>query len=98
MHIIGLDFGNSFSFPCYISDFDNSGNRLGGRPVDLIPADRNYGFPSVFFYSKKAADRARERGTNPPPWFGHEATSGKASPSKNRISKLKNNMFYGDPF
>lgn len=41
-YIIGLDFGNSFSFPCYIPELDLAVGRLGGTPRDLLPADMHY--------------------------------------------------------
>lgn len=90
--IIGLDFGNSYSFPCFIRNFTSKGDRLGGTPVDLIPAEQHYGYPSVFFYSQQAAERCRARGTPPPPWCGEAAVSGMASPQKNRVRNLKRHL------
>ncbi len=92
MQIIGLDFGNCFSFPCYIREDDMGDTRLGGQPRDLIPHDRNYGYPSVFFYSKKKCDEAKNNGSTPPPWCGFGAVVGRASPEKNRIRNLKRHI------
>ena len=92
MHIIGMDFGNSFSFPCYIPELDPTVSRLGGRPVDLLPADMHYGYPSVFFYSKAAADRCRGKNLPPLPWCGEDAVKARATPKGNRIRNLKRHM------
>ena len=81
MFIIGLDFGNCYSFPCFIRGM-NAASRLGGTPVDLLPADRHYGYPSVFFYSRTAAERSKKKNTSPPPWCGEEAVRGLAPPRK----------------
>lgn len=91
-YIIGLDFGNSFSFPCYIPELDLSVSRLGGRPVDLLPPNMHYGYPSVFFYSKVAADRCRDRNQPPPPWCGEDAVKARATPKGNRIRNLKRHL------
>ena len=91
MFIIGLDFGNCYSFPCFIRGM-NAASRLGGTPVDLLPADRHYGYPSVFFYSRTAAERSKKKNTSPPPWCGEEAVSGLASPRKNRMNNLKRHL------
>ena len=65
--IIGLDFGNFNSFPCYIQDF-NPGTRMGGIVHDLLPRKAVDGIPSVYFYSKRLG-RAL---------CGEEAVTGKA--------------------
>lgn len=91
-YIIGLDFGNSFSFPCYIPELDLAVGRLGGTPRDLLPADMHYGYHSVFFYSKKAADRCRGRLVAPPPWCGEDAVKARATPVSNRIRNLKRHL------
>ena len=91
-YIIGLDFGNSFSFPCYIPELDLAVSRLGGTPRDLLPADMHYGYHSVFFYSKKAADRCRGRQVAPPPWCGEDAVKARATPVRNRIRNLKRHL------
>ena len=52
-NVIGLDFGNCYSFPCFISEIDLSKGRIGGIVHDLLPNGRNDGIPSVFFYSNK---------------------------------------------
>ena len=52
MAIIGIDFGNYNTFPCFISDFD-PGTRMGGTVHDLLPSGLQDGIPSVFYYSKK---------------------------------------------
>lgn len=36
--VIGMDFGNCYSFLSYISDFDGK-TRLGGNVHDLLPVD-----------------------------------------------------------
>lgn len=90
--IIGMDFGNSFSFPCYIPELDLSVSRLGGHPVDLIPPEMHYGYPSVFFYSKLAADKSRKNNRPLPPWFGEDAMKSQATPKGNRIRNLKRHL------
>ena len=87
--IIGLDLGNCYSFPCYIANGDVRSDRLAGNPIDLLPADRHYGYPSVFFYSQQAAEQAIRRNLNPPPWYCEEAVSARATPTVNRITNLK---------
>ena len=46
--IIGLDFGNFNTFPCFIADFD-IGTRMGGQVRDWVPANAETrdGIPSV---------------------------------------------------
>ena len=46
MAIIGFDFGNYNTFPCFISDFD-PGTRMGGIVHDLLPSGLQDGIPSV---------------------------------------------------
>ena len=53
MAIIGIDFGNYNTFPCFISDFD-PGTRMGGTVHDLLPSGLQDGIPSVFYYSRRA--------------------------------------------
>lgn len=91
--IIGLDFGNWFSYPCYICDIGGSGGRLGNRPKDLLPNNRpnDNGFPSVFFYSKAAAEKCTDPKRRPP-WFGYEAMRRKATPADHRVRGLKRKM------
>ena len=93
--IIALDFGNCYSFPCYIPELDISVSRLGGKPVDLLPSDMHYGYPSVFFYSRRAAERCRKNGKQLPPWCGADAVKAKASPESNRVRNLKRHL--GEP-
>lgn len=91
--IIALDLGNINSFPCYIPVGDVQENGFGGRPVDLLPRNGtvHYGFPSVFFYSKEAADRCKDK-TQAPPWCGFDAIKSRAMPKKNRVVNLKRMM------
>ena len=79
--IIGLDFGNFNSFPCYIQDF-NPGTRMGGIVHDLLPRKAVDGIPSVYFYSKRLG-RAL---------CGEEAVTGKAKPEQNRLRYLKRHL------
>lgn len=81
--IIAVDLGNWYSFLCC---------QVGGRMLDLLPGDMRYGYPSVFFYSKRAADKARSRGQTPPPWCGAEAVKAKAVPQGNRVRGLKQHL------
>lgn len=54
MAVIGVDFGNCNSFPCYIEGM-NEKTRRGGQEHSLVPHDNRYnaGIPTVYFYSKK---------------------------------------------
>lgn len=79
--IIGLDFGNFNSFPCYIQDFD-PGTRMGGIVHDLLPQKSVDGIPSVFFYSKRLGKAL----------CGEEAVTGKAKPEQNRLRYLKRHL------
>ncbi len=78
--IIGLDFGNYNSFPCFISNFD-LGTRMGGTVRDLLPSELPDGIPSVYFYSQKAGEL-----------FGENAVRTKASPRENRQRYLKRRL------
>ena len=81
--IIGLDFGNFNSFPCYIQDFD-PGTRMGGIVHDLLPLKLNAGagIPSVYFYSQRLGRSL----------CGNEAVSRKAIPEQNRLRYLKRHL------
>lgn len=79
--IIGLDFGNFNSFPCYIQDFD-PGTRMGGIVHDLLPQKSVDGIPSVYFYSKRLGKAL----------CGEEAVTGKAKPEQNRLRYLKRHL------
>lgn len=79
--IIGLDFGNFNSFPCYIQDFD-PGTRMGGIVHDLLPERSVDGIPSVYFYSKRLGKAL----------CGEEAVTGKAKPEQNRLRYLKRHL------
>ena len=78
--VIGMDFGNCYSFLSYISDFDGK-TRLGGNVHDLLPGGLNEGIPSVFFYSKAAGTLC-----------GETAVRGRAKPVQNRINRLKRHL------
>ena len=78
--IIGLDFGNCNSFPCFISDLD-SDTKLGGDVHDLLPGGLNEGIPSVFFHSEKTGVLC-----------GADAVRSRAKPVKNRKRYLKRHL------
>ncbi len=78
--VIGLDFGNFNTFPCFISDFDE-GTRMGGIVHDLLPAREQEGIPSVYFYSKKAGQLC-----------GEAAVRRGAVPLQNRLRYLKRHI------
>ena len=80
MAIIGIDFGNYNTFPCFISDFD-PGTRMGGTVHDLLPSGLQDGIPSVFYYSKKVGVLC-----------GEEAVRTRARPANNRIRNLKRHL------
>lgn len=92
MDIIGMDFGNNYSFTSYIPRFDPSVSRLGGNPVALMRDDLNDGYPSVFFYSKAVADNCRRKSIVPPPWYGLDAVRTQAKPAANRLRNFKRHM------
>lgn len=79
--VIGLDFGNFNSFPCFIQDFD-SRTRMGGIVHDLLPQKSVDGIPSVFFYSKRLGRTL----------CGEEAVTGRARPEQNRLRYLKRRL------
>ena len=79
--VIGLDFGNFNSFPCFIQDFD-PGTRMGGIVYDLLPAKSVDGIPSVYFYSKRIGKTL----------CGEEAITNKAKPEQNRLRYLKRHL------
>ena len=81
--VIGLDFGNYKSFPCFITDMDEN-TRLGGDVHDLLPPKQEYGIPSVFFYSQNVGMLC-----------GELAVRNKAKPVENRIHNLKRHL--GEP-
>ena len=96
MKKLGFDFGNWYTFPCYIRG-DNPNDRAAGTPVDLIPPNKHYGYPSTFFYSDRARERcledeARGRSVTPLPWCGDEAERGRAMPLGNRVRNLKRHI------
>lgn len=78
--VIGMDFGNCYSFLSYISDFDDK-TRLGGNVHDLLPAGLNEGIPSVFFYSEETGILC-----------GDAAVRGRAKPVENRVNRLKRHL------
>ena len=80
MAIIGFDFGNYNTFPCFISDFD-PGTRMGGIVHDLLPSGLQEGIPSVFYYSEKVGVLC-----------GEEAVRTRARPQSNRIRNLKRHL------
>ena len=79
--VIGLDLGNFNSYPSYIEDLEPSESRMGGRPVDLLPAGESAGIPSVFFYTE-----------GKPFLAGRSAVTGMARPERNRIRYLKQSL------
>lgn len=91
--IMGMDFGNWFSYLCYVNDNQAFGGRLGSKPKDLLPNNRpnDNGYPSIFFYSKSAADKCTDPNRRPP-WYGYEALRRKASPASHRVRGLKRKM------
>ena len=78
--VIGLDFGNCNSFPCFISEFD-SDTKIGGNVHDLLPGGMNDGIPSVFFYSDKTGVLC-----------GENAVRSRARPVQNRKRYLKRHL------
>lgn len=80
MIVIGLDFGNYNSFPCFISDFDQE-TRMGGIAHDLLPSGQSDGIPSVYYYSQSVGELC-----------GEEAVRSRAKPAKNRIRYLKRHL------
>lgn len=87
--VIGLDFGNDNSFPCFISDIDLTNGRMGGTVHDLLPANKSCGIPSVFFYSNKVR---KTENTKPLPWCGDDAVRTVARPLENRVRLLKRHL------
>jgi molecular chaperone DnaK (HSP70) len=81
--IIGLDFGNFNTFPCFISDFD-IGTRMGGQVRDLVPtsAETRDGIPSVYFYSERVGGVL----------IGESAVRNRAKPYQNRLRYLKQHL------
>ena len=81
--IIGLDFGNFNTFPCFIADFD-IGTRMGGQVRDLVPANAETrdGIPSVYFYSKRVGYVL----------IGESAVRRRAVPEQNRLRYLKRHL------
>lgn len=88
-YVIGLDFGNYNTFPCFISDIDFAKGRLGGIVHDLLPPEKQDGIPSAFFYSNKVKKTAT---TKPLPWCGEDAVGLQARPLKNRVRLLKRHL------
>lgn len=88
-NVIGLDFGNCYSFPCFISEIDLSKGRIGGIVHDLLPNGRNDGIPSVFFYSNKVQ---LNQNSKPLPWCCEDAVRTAAKPQKNRVRTLKRHL------
>lgn len=88
-YVIGFDFGNMNSFPCFISDIDLNQGRMGGNMHDLLPANKSCGIPSVFFYSNKVRMTAD---TKPLPWCGDDAVRTAAKPLQNRKNLLKRHL------
>ena len=78
--VIGLDFGNYNTFPCFIEDFDPN-TKIGGYVHELIPPQQHNGIPSVYFYSKK-------KGV----FYGYDAMSSRATPETNRLRYLKRRL------
>ncbi|MBQ8448366.1 MAG: Hsp70 family protein, partial [Clostridia bacterium] len=78
--VIGLDFGNYNSFPCFIDDFDPD-TKIGGDVHKLIPHTEEYGIPSVYFYSKRRGEL-----------YGYDAMSSQATPYANRLRYLKRKL------
>ncbi len=77
MAVIGLDFGNYNSFPCFIEGF-NEKTRIGGLVHDLLPFGQSDGIPSVYFYSKRVGELV-----------GENAVRQRARPLGNRMRYLK---------
>ena len=90
--IIGMDFGNQFSFSSFIKNSDLPAARLDGEPFDLLPAENPDGYPSVFFYSQAVAETCRKKSTTPPPWYGPDAVRTQARPSSKRLKNFKRHM------
>ena len=80
MAVIGLDFGNYNTFPCFIMDMDED-TRLGGKPDTLLPGNLKDGIPSVFFYSERTGVLC-----------GENALKTRAIPVENRIRYLKGHL------
>ncbi len=59
MAVIGLDFGDHKSFPCFIEGF-NEKTRMGGLVHDLLPLGQSDGIPSVYFYSERVGELVGE--------------------------------------
>ena len=81
--VIGFDFGNYNSFPCFISDFDK-GTRMGGIVHDLLPSNQRLvdGIPSVYFYSQRVGRVL----------IGENAVKDSAVPLQNRLRYLKRHL------
>ncbi len=81
--VIGLDFGNYNTFPCFISDFD-TGTRMGGIVHDLLPSNQRLvdGIPSAYFYSKRVGRVL----------VGENAVKDSAIPLQNRLRYLKRHL------
>lgn len=82
MAVIGVDFGNCNSFPCYIEGMDEN-TRRGGTEFDLVPREDRYrcGIPTTFFYSSK--DNTE--------YFGMEAKLKKPLSNQRNLLKRKIN-------
>lgn len=78
--IIGLDFGNCFTFPCFIQGIDLK-TRRGGTCYDLLPVSTPEGIPSVYFYSRQIGVRT-----------GAEAMQNDAKPLECRVNLLKRKL------
>ena len=77
MAVIGLDFGDHKSFPCFIEGF-NEKTRMGGLVHDLLPLGQSDGIPSVYFYSEMVGELV-----------GENAVRQRARPVGNRMRYLK---------
>ena len=77
MAVIGLDFGNTHSFPSFVLDMDPQ-TRRGGVEQSLLPAETRYnaGIPTTYYYSQRQGEK-----------FGAAAAA--ANPVANQRSMLK---------
>ena len=80
MPTIGIDFGNMFSFPCFVENMDVQARR-GGVERILLPSENrfNSGIPTCYFYSAERGER-----------FGMEAAN--AAPRDHQRKLLKRRL------
>ena len=79
MATIGIDFGNMFSFPCFVENMDVQARR-GGVERSLLPSEGrfNSGIPTCYYYSKARGEL-----------FGMEASNAAPRDHQRRLLKRR---------